>query len=174
MAEALACGHPNCLAWAREGAIPCTECGRPVDHSPMCLEKDSGIKCRDCARGDTPTSCDADYRSQEVESIVEAFFTEDVADTIYQQLRALSGGGGLGGLSAWGAREFIKSSDSLMFRVGKRGKITIKYDEGMDEYSVTLHKLGNGGSVTKLKSLDMVYFDQLVDVIGEWVSEFNP
>ena len=111
--------------------------------------------------------------SDKVEKIV-ARLTEDVGDTIYQQLRAASGFGGLGGLSRWGARDFVKSSDSLMFKVGKRGKVTIKYDSGPDSYTLTLYKLGNGANITKLKEVDDIYFDQLVEVIGSWIGEFNP
>jgi len=110
----------------------------------------------------------------QIEIIIRKLLYEDVADTILQQLRVASGFGGLSGLSRWGARDFIKSSDSLMFRVGKRGKITIKYDAGTDTYTVALYKLGNVGSVNKLKEVDDIYFDQLAEIISSWISEFNP
>lgn len=112
---------------------------------------------------------------RQVEKIVRTLLHEDVGDTIYQQLRTLSGAGGFGGLSRWGARDFVKGPNMLMFRVGRRGKVTITLDPGADTYGINLYKLGQLSSPPKLMAgTDYVFADQLVRAIDGWLSKFNP
>lgn len=98
------------------------------------------------------------------EKLIESLLTEDVGDTIFQQLKAL----GWNGLPLWGANMFVKGPDFLMFKCKGRnamtgGKIKIILAPS-DTYTVELWKL-RGAGATKINSADDIYVDMLGEVI---------
>lgn len=91
-----------------------------------------------------------------------------VATTIRDQIKALD----WRSFFAWGAKEFIDMGDGLKFKtsgmVRWKGYVYIKYDEANDLYNVEFFRIRKLNMVTD-KTVNGVYFDQLVEVIDSQV-----
>lgn len=91
-----------------------------------------------------------------------------IAQTILSQIKTLDPMA----LFAWGAKDFVNMGDGLKFKtsgmVEWKGYVYVKYDHGLDLYTVIFGKIRKTEWVEQ-KVVHCVYFDQLVSVIDAQV-----